>query len=167
MSIISLLFTSIYDLESWLSSSICWFEILSNYKNNFDNLIDFIDNQKINEYVNFIQDQLFAANKYFNDQEPWKKKADQERLNTIVYVSLELIRKISILLYPIIPATTLKVLDIFQIKEDDIEFNSIKNDLILKSDSKIKKISILFKKIEKNDWFTLSLRSTTINWWFK
>ena len=126
-------------------------EILNNYKNNFDNLIGFIDNQKINEYVNFIQDQLFAANKYFNDQEPWKKKADQERLNTIVYVSLELIRKISILLYPIIPATTLKVLDIFQIKEGDIEFNSIKNDLILKSDSKIKKISILFKKIEKND----------------
>ncbi len=126
-------------------------EILNNYKNNFDNLIDFIDNQKINEYVNFIQDQLFAANKYFNDQEPWKKKADQERLNTIVYVSLELIRKISILLYPIIPTTTLKVLDIFQIKEGDIEFNSIKNDLILKSDSKIKKISILFKKIEKND----------------
>ena len=49
-------------------------EILNNYKNNFDNLINFIDNQKINEYVNFIQDQLFAANKYFNDQEPWKKK---------------------------------------------------------------------------------------------
>ena len=114
-------------------------------------MIGFIDNQKVNEYVNFIQDQLFAANKYFNDQEPWKKKADQERLNTIVYVSLELIRKISILLYPIIPATTLKVLDIFQIKEGDIEFNSIKNHLILKSDTKIKKISILFKKIEKND----------------
>ena len=126
-------------------------EILNNYKKNFDNLIDFIDNQKINEYVNFIQDQLFAANKYFNDQEPWKKKDDHERLNTIVYVSLELIRKISILLYPIIPATILKVLDIFQIKEGDIEFNSIKNDLILKSVSKIKKISILFKKIEKND----------------
>ena len=88
-------------------------QILNNYKNNFDNLIDFIDNQKINEYVNFIQDQLFAANKYFNDQEPWKKKADQERLNTIVYVSLELIRKISILLYPIIPTTTLKVLNKF------------------------------------------------------
>ncbi len=126
-------------------------EILNIYKNNFDNLINFIDNQKINEYVNFIQDQLFAANKYFNDQEPWKKKDDEERLNTIVYVSLELIRKISILLYPIIPSTSLKVLDIFQIKENDIEFDSIKNDVILKTNNKIKKISILFKKIEKND----------------
>ena len=42
---------------------------------------------------------LFAANKYFNDQEPWKKKNDVKRLDTINYVSLELIRKISILLY--------------------------------------------------------------------
>ena len=80
-----------------------------------------------------------------------KKKDDEERLNTIVYVSLELIRKISILLYPIIPSTSLKVLDIFQIKENDIEFDSIKNDVILKKNNKIKKISILFKKIEKND----------------
>ncbi len=126
-------------------------EILNNYKNKFDNLINFIDNQKINEYVNFIQDQLFAANKYFNDQEPWRKKDDKERLNTIVYVSLELIRKISILLYPIIPTASLKVLDVFQIKENDIEFNSIKNNEILRTNSKIKKISILFKKIEKND----------------
>ena len=80
-----------------------------------------------------------------------KKKSDLDRLNTIIYVSLELIRKISILLYPIIPTTSLKVLDIFQIKESDIDFNSIKNDEILKTNNKIKKISILFKKIEKND----------------
>ena len=80
-----------------------------------------------------------------------KKKTDQERLNTIVYVSLELIRKISILLYPIIPTATMKILDIFQIKEDDIDFNSITNDSILKTGSKIKKINILFKKIENND----------------
>ena len=39
-----------------------------------------------------------------------KKKDDKIRLNTIVYVSLEIIRKISILLYPIIPQTALKAL---------------------------------------------------------
>ena len=77
-------------------------------KSNFNKLIGYIDNQDINSYVNFIVDQLFSANKYFNDQEPWKKKSDLKRLNTIVYVSLELIRKITILLYPIIPASYLK-----------------------------------------------------------
>ena len=78
------------------------------FKSNFNKLIDYIDNQDINSYVNFIVDQLFSANKYFNDQEPWKKKSDVKRLNTIVYVSLELIRKITILLYPIIPESSLK-----------------------------------------------------------
>ena len=49
-------------------------QILDNYKNNFEDLKIHIDNQNINFYLNFIVEQLFKANKYFNDQEPWKKK---------------------------------------------------------------------------------------------
>ena len=124
-------------------------DILNNYKNNFDQLIKYIDLQDINNYVNFIQDQLFSANKYFNDQEPWKKKTDKERLNTILYVSLELIRKISIMLYPIIPLSSLKVLKIFNIGENEIDFNSIKKNEVLKKNDTISKISILFKKTDK------------------
>ena len=90
---------------------------------------------------------LFAANKYFNDQEPWNKKNDLDRLNTIIYVSLELIRKISILMYPIIPETSLKALNIFNIKEKDINFNSLINNEFLKQGMKINKINILIKKI--------------------
>ena len=110
-----------------------------------------IDKQELNSYVNFIVDCLFDANKYFNDQEPWKKKSDTKRLNTIVYVSLEVIRKISILLNPIIPETTLKVLKIFNLKQNDLKFDSIKDHENLKPNNKIKKIDILFKKIDKND----------------
>jgi len=126
-------------------------KVLNEYKINFEKLVQCIDNQNINFYVNFIQDQLFTANKYFNDQEPWKKKSDKNRLNTILYTSLELIRKISIMLYPIIPDSSLKVLSIFEISEKEVDFNSIKNNEILKTNNKLNKISILFKKIEKND----------------
>ena len=55
-----------------------------------------MDKQNLNFYIDFIINSLFEANKYFNDQEPWKKKNDLERLNTIIYTSLELIRKISL-----------------------------------------------------------------------
>ena len=126
-------------------------KILNKYNSNFDNLINYIDTQNINQYINFILDQLFAANKYFNDQEPWKKKTDIKRLNTIVYVSLELIRKITIMLYPIMPNTTLKVLKIFGMKESDIDFNSITNNEYLLIDKKINKLEILFKKIDINN----------------
>ena len=117
--------------------------------NNLDKIRSFIDNQDINQYMSFIVDRLFSANKYFNDQEPWKKKDDRLRLNTIVYTALELIRKITILLYPVMPETSLKVLNVFDETENSIDFTSIDNNEILKKDLKINKLDILFKKIEK------------------
>ena len=126
-------------------------KILDVFNSNFEKLIDDIDNQNLNSYINFIQDQLFSANKYFNDEAPWEKKKNIHRLNSILYVSLELIRKLSIMLYPVIPNTSIKVLKIFNIDEKKIDFNSIKNHDLLKTNSKINKISILFKKIDNND----------------
>jgi methionyl-tRNA synthetase len=126
-------------------------DLLDNYKDNLDKLRGFIDKQDLNSYINFIVGGFFAANKYFNDQEPWKKKSDLGRLNTIVYVSLEVIRKISIMLYPIIPESSLKVLGVLGLNESDLKFESIKYHEKLKIKNKIKKINILFKKIENND----------------
>ncbi len=122
--------------------------ILNNFSNNYDKLMDYIDNQNINSYMNFIVDQMFLANKYFNDQEPWKKKNDFKRLNTIIYTSLELIRKIAILLYPVIPYSSLKVLNIFNINEKKIKVDTIKNNQYLENGMKINKINILFNKVE-------------------
>ena len=125
--------------------------ILKNYSNNYNNIIEYINNQNINLYMNFIVDQMFLANKYFNDQEPWKKKDDQNRLNTIIYTSLELLRKISLLLYPVIPNSSLKALSIFNIKEKDLSIDSIKDHEFLKPNLELKKIGILFNKINSDD----------------
>ena len=123
--------------------------ILDNFSNNIKTLRSYIDDQKLNSYVDFIVNVLFDANKYFNDQEPWNKKNDKKRLNTIIYTSLELIRKISIMLYPIIPSSSIKSLGAFNIKEKDILFDTIKEHKHLKSNSKIDRVDILFKKIAK------------------
>ena len=121
--------------------------ILNRFKENYSKIENAVNKQDINFYMNFLMETLFGANKYFNDQEPWNKKNDTNRLNTIIYVSLELIRKISILMYPIIPETSLKALNIFNIKEKDIIFNSLLNNEFLKQGMKINKINILIKKI--------------------
>ena len=126
-------------------------EILEKYKDNIDTIRSKIDNQDINFYIDYIVNSLFEANKYFNDQEPWKKKDDIKRLNTIVYTTLEIVRKISFLLYPIIPESSLKALKIFNLKEKDIKISSIQQNEILTKGNKINKIDILFKKIEKNN----------------
>ena len=125
--------------------------ILNKFKDNLDNIRFKIDNQNINFYIDYIVNSLFEANKYFNDQEPWKKKDDQIRLNTIVYTTLEIVRKISFLMYPIIPESSLKVLDIFDIGEEKVELNSISDNEYLIKGKKLNKIDILFKKIVKNN----------------
>ena len=126
-------------------------KILDKYKNNLDIIRDKIDNQNINFYIDYIVNSLFEANKYFNDQEPWKKKDDPIRLNTIIYSTLEIVRKISYLLYPIIPESSLKALQIFNLSEKDINFSTLGNNEFLTKGKKINKIDILFKKIEKNN----------------
>ena len=126
-------------------------KILDKFKMNLNLIRSKIDKQDINFYIDFIVNSLFEANKYFNDQEPWKKKDDQVRLNTIVYTTLEIVRKISYLLYPIIPQSSLKALKIFNIKENQIKFSTLDNHNFLKSSDNINKIDILFKKIEKTN----------------
>jgi len=126
-------------------------KILDNFKNNISKLREKIDNQDINFYIDFIVKSMFEANKYFNDQEPWKKKDDILRLNTIVYTTLEIVRKISFLLFPIIPNTSLKAIKIFNLSEKDINISSIDDNNFLSKVDKINKIDILFKKIEKKN----------------
>ena len=121
-------------------------EILDKFKSNLELIRNKIDNQDINFYIDFIVKSLFETNKYFNDQEPWNKKNDISRLNTIVYTTLEIVRKISFMLYPIIPQSSLNALKIFSIEEKEINFSSISNHNYLKEGDRINKIDILFKK---------------------
>ena len=125
--------------------------ILNRFTENLSAIRQEIEKQNINFYINFIVSALFEANKYFNDQEPWKKKEDKDRLNTIVYTSLEIIRKISFMLYPIIPDSIVKALKIFNLKPVDINLESIATHNHLIPGDNINKIEILFKKIEKKD----------------
>ena len=124
---------------------------LLKFTDSYQNIVGFIDKQDINSYISFIVERLFAANKYFNDQEPWKKKDNKVRLNTIIYTSLELIRKITILMYPIMPETSIKVMSIFNYSEKDIKLDSFIENNFIKKNIKLNKIGILFKKIDKND----------------
>ena len=125
--------------------------ILNKYSDNLEEIRSKIDEQNINFYIGYIVNSLFEANKYFNHQEPWKKKEDPVRLNTIVYTTLEIVRKVSFLLNPIIPESSLKALKIFDLSQKDIKLETIVDNEFLIKGENINKIDILFKKIEKKD----------------
>ena len=62
-----------------------------------------------------------------------------------------MIRKISFMLYPIIPDSIDKALKIFNLNSKDINLESIASHNYLRAGTNINKIDILFKKIEKKD----------------
>ncbi len=126
-------------------------KILNSFSDNIKKIRSLMDKQQLNDYVKFIIERSFEANKYFNDEAPWNKKTDIKRLNTIIYVSLEIIRKISILLLPIIPDSANKALRSLNLDTKNLKLDSVSNHLLIKSGSKLNNQGILFKKIKKRN----------------
>ena len=104
--------------------------------------------QNLNNYIKSVISISFLTNKYINDEEPWKlKKSNIEKMNNILHLSLEQIAKISILLNPIIPDATTKVLKALKIKADMINLSFLDGKQLLSNETKISELNILFKKI--------------------
>ena len=127
-------------------------KLINNLTNNISKLINLMNKQNLNEYIKMVVNFSFEANKYFNDSEPWSLKTkDPERMNTILYTILEQIKNISILLNPIIPISTKKVLDTINLSDKDISIDNIKKDDIFNYNLELKNLDILFKKIENDN----------------
>tara|TARA_Y100000590_G_scaffold263255_1_gene295418 strand:+ start:1343 stop:2881 length:1539 start_codon:yes stop_codon:yes gene_type:complete len=112
------------------------------------NLRNDMDNQNLNNYIKSVINLSFLTNKYINDEEPWKLfKTDKEKMNNILHISLEQIAKITILLNPIIPDSTTKVLEALNIKKELRNLSFLDGEIIIPDGLEIKKLNILFKKI--------------------
>ena len=123
-------------------------KIIKETKELIKNLCEFMDNQNLNSYIKKVIDISFLTNKYINDEEPWKlKNDDRDKMNNILHIALEQIGIISILLNPIIPQSTSKVLDALNVKDNSRDLSFLKGKNILPNKVKIENLSILFNKI--------------------
>ncbi len=124
--------------------------LLGKLKDNLPNLVELMNNQNLNEYIKTVVSYSFDANKYFNDSEPWSvKKKDIDKMETILFTTCTQIKNISILLNPIIPKATEKVLETMNIEKKDILINQINVLDCFDHNKELKKLDILFNKIEK------------------
>ena len=126
--------------------------LLTNLTNKIDELVNDMNKQDLNNYVKKVVEFSFNANKYFNDLEPWAlKKKNIDRMNSILYTIVTQIKNISILLSPIIPTSSSKILDIMNLNSNDRLLKSLMNKNIFDHNLEFKKTSILFKKIEDDN----------------
>jgi methionyl-tRNA synthetase len=76
------------------------------------------------------------ANRYFAAEEPWKLKAtNAARMETVLYVTAEVVRQVAILAQPVIPAGAAKMLDLLGVPADARDFGYLGADGRLSPDT--------------------------------
>lgn len=71
------------------------------------------DKQEFSRALEAIWTVLGDTNAYFAEQAPWVlRKTDLERMNTVLYVTLEVVRIVAILAQPVMPSSSAKLLEV-------------------------------------------------------
>ncbi|MES1991980.1 MAG: methionine--tRNA ligase [Pseudomonadota bacterium] len=85
-----------------------------------------MDGFAIHNYLASVFAVVSDANRYFASQEPWAlKKTDPDRMATVLYVTIEVVRYAAILLQPVVPASAAKLLDLLGVDEGDRNFEDL------------------------------------------
>ena len=130
------------------------------YENIDDNLTSYIkalpslvdkkmEGLKVNEALEDIFELLKRANKYIDETTPWilaKDETKTDRLKTVIYNLLEVIRISAVLLTPFIPETSEKIFKMLNTKETS--FDSINDFGKLEENITLNESFILFNRID-------------------
>ena len=107
-----------------------------------------IDEFKIHEYIRLVWEHIGRVNKYFNDNKPWElEKSDKEKFLNVLAVTTEQIRNIAFFINPIIPETSIKILQTIGIDECQFSFKKINNHNIVGNN--ISSVNHLFTRIQE------------------
>ena len=87
--------------------------------------------QQIHRWLEAVWAVVGEANRYFAAQAPWAlRKTDPARMETVLYVTAEVIRKAAILAAPAIPLGAPKLLDLLAVPEDARVFAALDTRLV-------------------------------------
>ena len=108
-----------------------------------------IENFRLREALKEAMNLARLGNKYLADTEPWKIiKTNEERVKTILNISLQISANLSILIEPFLPFTAKKLCDLLNIEQ--LKWDAFSNEL-LKAGHEINKPVLLFEKIQDED----------------
>lgn len=117
---------------------------------------------KLKSALKIVMDLSTLCNKYLQDSEFWKlKKNDLARLNSVIYVSCNLIRLVSLLIEPFMPSVSAKVnsqLGIIRNKREEILLEEMANSKdclqileLLSQGTTAKNVQTIFRNISQNE----------------
>ncbi|MEQ8359681.1 MAG: methionine--tRNA ligase [Cytophagales bacterium] len=122
-------------------------ELISRLKNFPSEIEKSLEEFKFRDALSKLMDLARLGNKYLADNEPWKLiKTDEERVKTIIYLSLQIAASLKILSAPFLPFSSGKLGEMLNLKL--YEWDSSKKFPLIESGNTIKEATLLFEKIE-------------------
>lgn len=107
-----------------------------------------ISTQKIHRYVEHLVAVVWETNQYIDRMEPWVlRKTDPERMATVLFVIMEILRAVAILYQPLIPGSASKILDQLGVPASDRSFAHLKSGSIQPGTSLAKPV-IIFPRFD-------------------
>ncbi|MBK8552889.1 MAG: methionine--tRNA ligase [Ignavibacteria bacterium] len=123
-------------------------EVLNFVKSQSVLISEHLDNFKFRDALFEAMNVARAANKYFNDSEPWKLiKDNKKRCETVINICLEICHSIAILMSPFIPFTADKILKTLNKDKSDLKWDKA-GEFVLKAGTELGNNEILFPQIE-------------------
>ena len=123
-------------------------EVLDSIKTQSKIISDHFDHFKLRDALTETMNIIRMANKYFNDTEPWKLvNTDKEKCAEVINNCLQICYSVSVLIYPFLPFTSKRILNILNQDKSDFFWNKI-GDIILKPGTELGENEILFPQIE-------------------
>ena len=91
-----------------------------------------------------------GSNKYIDEQAPWKlRKTDLDRMHTVLYTLLETMRCIGILLQPIMPGSSEKILNQLAVDTSKRSFAALNSNDCLEAGTSLQKPNPIFPRFEE------------------
>ena len=122
-------------------------ETLKEFADVKQSLEQYLDTFRFRDALKEAMNLARIGNKYLADTEPWKlAKTDMERVNTIMYVAMQITANLAIAFEPFLPFMSAKLRDMLGMEKCD--WNRLGAVDIIPSGAVIKKPELLFEKIE-------------------
>ncbi len=106
-------------------------QLLEKSLQTLDTMRKAMSSQEIHLALSAIFSVVADANRYFANEQPWSlRKNNPERFSTVLYITLEILRRIGIMLLPFMPQSAAKLLDSLKISQEDRLLQHISNSKI-------------------------------------
>jgi len=99
-------------------------ELINLLQIKYDEYSDFMKNQQIDKAIKSVLELISSGNAYVDAQAPWTlKKSNIIRMEEVLYIIANIIIKSAIMLYPVMPSSSKKILNIYNYNIDNIQFD--------------------------------------------